>query len=432
MNAAEFLAQYQATGSATDLEVMSNTLAILEDVKKRGDAALREYTSRFDGEEVADFLVPEAQLQASWEGLEPELQEAMVLVRSRIENYEQQIREKNKDLGEISYVLNPVQRVGLYIPGGTALYPSSVLMTVVAAQVAGVKEFYAVTPMFDTNNITFATLYFLGIKNVYRLGGAQAIGALAYGTQTIPKVDMIVGPGNAYVAAAKRIVYGEVGIDSVAGPSEVLVYTDGNAQVDDVAYEILAQAEHDVDARTYLLSESADFAAKVSARIADLVGGQKRAQIIAASLENCHYTVVDSRENLLEVANRIAAEHVSVLVAPEDAAEITEAITYAGAIFVGPYAPVAIGDYIAGPSHVLPTASAARFSNGLNVNSYLHGHAVIQLGASTYADIAPAAKRIAREEGLFAHKASLAIREKRAAAEAAEAAVAAQAAETAQ
>ena len=232
-DAKEFLNQFSLNKAKENQEALNKVMEILNNVRENGDAALFSYAEQFDGQKLNSFKVPEEWLEQSYLSLDPELREALEFIKKRIENYEKQIKYQDKELDEFKYVYHPIERVGFYIPGGKALYPSTVLMSIIAAQVAGVPEIYAVTPTYEMNNVTFATLYICGVKNVYRIGGAQAIAALAYGTESIPKVDKIVGPGNTYVALAKRLVFGEVGIDSIAGPSEILIYIDeiGRAHV---------------------------------------------------------------------------------------------------------------------------------------------------------------------------------------------------------
>ncbi len=389
-------------------EMMGNVLQILQTVQAKKDQALLDYTKEFDQQTLDRIEVPEEYLKESYEALDDEVKKALATARDRIAAYEESILYQDKELGEFTYVYRPLEKVGVYVPGGTALYPSSVLMTVIPAQVAGVKEIHVTTPAFERNNITFATLYLLGVKHVYQVGGAQAIAALAYGTETIPKVDKIVGPGNAYVAMAKRLVYGDVGIDGVAGPSEILVYVDHTADVNAVVYDLFAQAEHDPNARTFLLSEDSDLVHKIEQEMKEMISEQPRKEIIEQSLLNHHYPIVDTRKNLLEVVNEIAPEHVSIQHTDQD--EIVEGIQFAGAVFKGKYTPEAIGDYIAGPSHVLPTAQTARFTHGLNANDFQTSHAVIALDKETYQEIAAPAMRIAETEQLFAHYDSLRIR----------------------
>ncbi len=408
MNAETFLREFDKQGEEKNREIVQPVMKILGEVKKNKDQALFDYTEEFDEQKLDCLKVPEQYLKESFEKLDEGVKEALYVARDRIRSYENKIKHENKDIGEFTYVYRPLERVGIYVPGGRALYPSSVLMTVIPAQVAGVKEIHVTTPTFDKHNITFATLYLLGITDVYTVGGAQAVAALAYGTETIPKVDKIAGPGNAYVAMAKRLVFGDVGIDSIAGPSEILLYVDDTADIEAVTYDIYAQAEHDPHARTFLLSESQELLAEIEDSVAVLLEQQERKEIIQASLANNHYAIVDSRENLLAVLNNIAPEHVSIQHKEQD--EIVEAINYAGAVFKGAYSPEAIGDYVAGPSHVLPTGGTARYSHGLNVNDFMTSHAVIALEKETFEEIAPAGEIIAEAEELYAHKASLTIR----------------------
>lgn len=410
MNAAEARASLQEDVMALDGDMLLATQEIIQTVRNQGDAALRTYTQTLDGVDLEDFWVKPEQLKASWDALDTDLQKALKLAKDRIIAYEERILYEDNLGEELSYIYRPLERVGVYIPGGTALYPSSVLMTVLPAQVAGVGEIIATTPTFNETNITFAALYLCGVERVLTLGGAQAIAALAYGTESVPKVDKIVGPGNAYVAMAKRLVFGDVGIDSIAGPSEILLYVDDSADVDAVVYDVFAQAEHDTNARTFLLSEDAEFVAKVESRIEALLPEQVRRDIIAGSLANHHYVVVDERKALLALANDIAAEHVSIQHREQEV--IAQAFNYAGAVFVGAYSPEAVGDYVGGPSHVLPTNQTARFSHGLNANDFRTSHAIIQVSQETFETIAPAGEIIAQAEGLDCHRKSLAIRRK--------------------
>ena len=408
MNAQEFLTLFQKKEVSQSFDYYDDVVAILKEVRENKDAALRAYSKQFDQQTLTSLRVPVEKLKASYDALEPQVKASLETIKARIEAYETAIKYQDKSLGEFRYVYRPLEKVGVYVPGGTALYPSSVLMTVVPALVAGVSEIHVVTPTFSDNNITFATLYLCGVENVYTVGGAQAIAALAYGTETIPKVDKIVGPGNAYVALAKRLVFGQVGIDMIAGPSEILLYIDETADLDAVVTDVFAQAEHDANARTFVLTESEHLLQQLEEKIQDQLAKQVRADIISLSLKNNHYGIVDKRDNLIAVLNQIAPEHVSIQ--HQDSAAIIAAINYAGAVFEGHYSPEAIGDYAAGPSHVLPTNRTARFSHGLNVNDFLTSHAVISLTESTYQTIVGAAETIAAKEGLDAHYQSLAIR----------------------
>jgi len=404
----DFKSVFSEATSETNFEQTEQVMQILQTVRKNKDQALREYTAKFDQQEIADFKVPIEYLKASYDALEPNLQDALQFIKQRIESYEIQIKYQNLDLGEFQYVYHPLEKVGFYVPGGQALYPSSVLMSIIGAKVAGVSEIHVVTPTYTENNITFATLYVCGVENVYTVGGAQAIAALAYGTETIPKVDKIVGPGNSFVANAKRLVFGEVGIDMIAGPSEILVYIDESANPDAVVFDLFAQAEHDPEARTFLAAESSDLLETVRLKALEALASQVRVEIIAESLQNNHYSIVGNREDLISTINYIAPEHVSIQ--HQAAAEIIPQIKYAGAVFQGNYSPEAVGDYVAGPSHVLPTNQSARFSHGLNVNDFLTSHAIINIEQDTFERIVDPAIEVAEAEGLFCHAESLKIR----------------------
>lgn len=410
MNAETFKQNFTADDS-TDKESLDNVLSIIEDVKQNKDDALKKYTAQFDGQKIEDFKVPAEKLKNSFDNLSIDEQNSLILIKERIADYQQSIKYKDFEDGEFSYVYHPLERIGIYIPGGTALYPSSVLMTAVPATAAGVGNIVAVTPTFTEDNITFAALYLAGVTEVYTVGGAQAIAALAYGTESIKKVDKIVGPGNKYVALAKKQVFGDVGIDMIAGPSEILLYVDESADYTAVAYDIFAQAEHDVNARTFLLADNQEVIEGIQSEVDRLISSQVRADVIRESLKNNHYQIADTREALIDVINFIAPEHVSIQHADEQ--NISRKIRYAGAVFIGKYSPEAIGDYAAGPSHVLPTNQTGRFSHGLNVNDFLTSHAVINLKEGTYNNITEAAKTIAQKEGLDAHYESLNIRTER-------------------
>lgn len=408
MDSRTFRQSFQPATSGNDAALLQDVMSIIGKVRQEKDQALFAYTEEFDQQKLGTLRVTHQQLKDSFEQLDDQVKDALMLARDRIIAYETQIKNQDQTFDEFQYVYRALEKVGIYVPGGTALYPSSVLMTVVPAQVAGVKEIHVTTPTFMANNITFATLYLLGVKNVYTVGGAQAIAALAYGTETIPKVDKIVGPGNAYVAMAKRLVFGDVGIDAIAGPSEILLYVDNSVNIDAIVYDLFAQAEHDANARTFLLSEDAATIEAIEQRMKQLIKEQPRQAIIRQSLDQNHYQIVDSRENLLSVINEIACEHVSIQ--HQDEAAIVTEINYAGAVFKGKYSPEAIGDYIAGPSHVLPTAGTARFSHGLNVNDFMTSHAVIGLRKESFNNIVDPAATIAETEQLFAHRDSLMIR----------------------
>lgn len=413
MDAQTFRQTFDANQRAgVDVDRMLAVQEIIQTIQNAGDKALLDYTNQFDQQNlqnVEEIKVSPERLKASWEALSPDLQKSLKLAKARIEEYEQSILYQDMKGEEISYLYHPLKTAGFYIPGGKALYPSTVLMTVVPALVAGVENLVVTTPVFEETSVTFAALYLCGITdNVFSVGGAQAIAALAYGTETIPKVDKICGPGNAYVAMAKRLVNGDVSIDAIAGPSEILLYVDDLIPVDAIVYDVFAQAEHDQEARTFVLCESQDFADTVEARIQELLDQQVRKDFIASSIANHHYSIVDTRENLVDLLNEIASEHVSIQ--HRDQAEIVQQIKYAGAVFQGFYAMEAIGDYVAGPSHVLPTGQTARFSHGLTANDFRTANAVINISKSTYDEIAGAGELLANAEGLYCHEKSIAIR----------------------
>lgn len=413
MKAADFQAVFAEKNVDTiNVDRLLAVQEMIQAVRKNGDQTVIDYTNQFDGQAYTnpeDFKVSFERLKASWDNLDPTLKEALRIAKDRIERYEQEALYPDRLGDEISYVYHALDSAGFYIPGGKALYPSTVLMTVVPALVAGVENLVVTTPVFTEESVTFAALYLCGIRdNVYAIGGAQAVAAMAYGTETIPRVDKICGPGNAYVATAKRLVNGDVSIDAIAGPSEILLYVDETIPVDAIVYDIFAQAEHDQDARTFLLCESEDFLGKIADRMQALLPSQKRADIIEASVKNNHYAICDTREQLIAVLNDIAPEHVSIQHTAQD--EIVEQIKYAGAVFKGYYAMEAIGDYVAGPSHVLPTGRTARFSHGLTANDFRTSHAIIHTSKETYQTIGPAGQAIAEAEGLDCHAQSIAIR----------------------
>lgn len=408
--AKEFLAQF-TPGTLNDLSSLESVMAIIRRVRERGDAALAEYSRRFDGTVPQTLEVPREALQRAWDELPRELKDALSFARDQIQAYQTGIKWPDRESGELFQKVHPLHKVGIYVPGGKAAYPSSVLHTAVLAKTAGVEEVSVVTPpqAGGVNQTVLAACYLTGVDHVYQVGGAQAVAALAYGTATIPRVDKIVGPGNQYVALAKKLVYGDVGIDSIAGPSEIVVVIDDTSDPDWVALDLLAQAEHDEMARTFLLSESEAALLKVEARVQKIQMEQPRRAIIEESLANHHYAILTSgRAETVRVVNFIAGEHVSVQTA--DAETYIDLIDTAGALFIGPYAPEAIGDYSAGPSHVLPTGGNARFASGLSVNDFLRTNSVLRVSQTTFRRAAPAALTLAREESLMAHHGSVAVR----------------------
>ena len=389
---------------------------ILADVKSRGDAAVLEYTNRFDqlgASSLAALEIPQAELQAALAGLSAERRTALQAAADRVRAYHERQRREcgsdgfiytEEDGTVLGQKVTPLDRVGIYVPGGKAAYPSSVLMNAIPAKVAGVQEVIMVvpTPGGVKNALVLAAAAIAGVDRVFTIGGAQAVGALAFGTQTIPQVDKIVGPGNAYVAAAKRRVFGTVGIDMIAGPSEILVICDGTTDPDWVAMDLFSQAEHDELAQSILLCPDADYIAQVEASIDRLIDDMPRKEVIRTSLVNRGALIkVRDMEEACAIANLIAAEHLEI---SADNPQIwADQIRHAGALFLGRYSSEALGDYCAGPNHVLPTSRTARFSSPLGVYDFQKRSSIIhvsQAGAQTLGKIAA---ELAYGEGLQAH-----------------------------
>jgi histidinol dehydrogenase len=406
------LAKLLAFESAQDEGVDRATAQILDAVRARGDAALLEFTARFDRwqpSSAAELVVPLAQARAALDGLPAEQRDALVFAAERIRTYhgrqrQESWRDEDADGTVLGQQVTPLDRVGLYVPGGKAAYPSSVLMSAVAAKVAGVRELVMVTPTPDgvVNAPVLAAAALAGVDRIVRVGGAQAIGALAFGTATVPAVDKIVGPGNAYVAAAKRRVFGRVGIDMVAGPSEVLVIADASANPDWVAMDLFSQAEHDEIAQAILLSPDAGLIERVAASMARQIESMPRRAIIAASLA-ARGALIHVRDlaEACEIANRIAPEHLELAVADPEA--LLPKIRHAGAIFLGHHASESLGDYCAGPNHVLPTSRTARFSSPLGVYDFQKRSSVIKVSGRGAQALGRVAATLARAEGLEAH-----------------------------
>lgn len=383
---------------------------ILADVRARGDEALVEWTERLDGRRSPSFTAPRAELQAALEALPAEQRAALELAADRVRRFHQaqpltswMTQSMGGTLGQY---IRPIRRVGIYVPAGTAPLPSSVIMSAVPAQVAGVKEIVLVAPPSRGSNgiapIILATAALIGIEEVYAVGGAQAIGALAYGTQTIRPVDKIFGPGNLFVTLAKRQVFGVVGIDGLAGPTETVVIADEQARPDWVAADLLAQAEHDVLAAAILLTPSRELAEKVQVEVGRQLEERGRSDVISASLANRSGAVVTgSLEQAAELANAYAPEHLCLAV--RDPWRLAESIYAAGGVFIGEHSFEVLGDYVAGPSHVMPTGGSARFASPLNVLDFVHMVSLVALDPATTQAIAPAAAVIAQAEGLDAH-----------------------------
>jgi histidinol dehydrogenase len=409
---AEQLGKLLAYDNGTDEKINSAVAEILAAVRTRGDAAVVEYTNRFDRLSAPDMQaleLPRAALHAALDGLNAEQRTALETAAERVRAYhERQVQESwsftEADGTRLGQKVTPLDRVGLYVPGGKASYPSSVLMNAIPAKVAGVGELIMVTPTpgGERNPLVLAAAAVVGVDRVFTIGGAQAVAALAYGTQTLPQVDKIVGPGNAFVAEAKRRVFGTVGIDMIAGPSEVLIISDGTGNPDWVAMDLFAQAEHDEIAQSILLCPSAAFLDAVAASIEKLLPQMPRREIIAASLANRGALIkVADLDEACVIANRIAPEHLELAI--EDAEPWIEKIRHAGAIFVGHCSVEALGDYCAGPNHVLPTMRSARFSSPLGVYDFQKRTSIIHMSRAGAAALAPVAATLAYGEGLQAH-----------------------------
>lgn len=399
-------------------DILTRTDAIIRELQARGDAALIEFTERFDG--VA--LTPET-LRVTAQTIEElaaqvdaELIAAMRQAIANIRHYhEHQVTKDWEITGErgvrLGQRVRPLEIVGLYVPGGTAAYPSTVMMNAIPAQVAGVERIVVVTPpaQFNANPVIAAVLKELNLFEVYTIGGAQAVAALAYGTATIPRVDKIVGPGNQYVAAAKKLVYGAVDIDSIAGPSEIVVVADDTARPDFVAADLLSQAEHSEDAAAILITPSANLAEAVRKEVIKQTATLSRRKIVEQSLaEFGALIVVAALDEACQLANEIAPEHVEVITADSEATAAK--IRHAGAIFVGPYSPEPVGDYFAGTNHVLPTGGTARFSSALGVYDFLKRTSVIRYTEAEIKETAVMIDRLARAEGFDAHARAVMIR----------------------
>src|SRR5271163_3126356 len=392
--------------------------AIIEDVAHRGDSALVDYTRRFDGTDVAavGLRLSSREIAEGAEAAPAETVAALQLAAERIESFHRLQLPPAIDyvdaLGvRLANRWRPIAAAGLYVPGGTAAYPSSVLMNAIPAKVAGVERLVMTVPAPGgvLNPLVLAAAELVGIDEVYRVGGAQAVAALAFGTATIAPVDKIVGPGNAYVAAAKRRVFGQVGIDMIAGPSEILVVADRRNDPQWIAADLMSQAEHDSAAQAILITDDAAFAAEVEAAIEHNLARLPRAQIARASWR-AHGAIllVANWEEAAALIDRIAPEHLELALDEADA--LAERVNHAGAIFLGRHTPEAIGDYLAGPNHVLPTARSARFASGLGVLDFLKRSSLVRCDAASLAALAPAAIRLAEAEGLEAHALSVSIR----------------------
>ena len=385
---------------------------IIRQVRAEGDGQLLALTQRFDGvsaKDMTELEITQEELADAWLRIGVEAQQALSEAAERIRRFHEHQREGSwsftDELGcQLGQKIQPLDRVGVYVPGGQAAYPSSVLMTLIQAKVAGVQEVIVVSPTPNglRNDMVLAALHLAGADRVFTLGGAQAVAGLAYGTQTLPRVDKIVGPGNAYVAAAKKQVFGQVGIDMIAGPSEVLVIADGSTDVEWAVLDLFSQAEHDASAQAILISTDADFLRQAAVMIQERLPKMQRSDIIRASLEQRGALIYCAdRDQALDVANRIAAEHLELAVA--DPQPWIDGLRHAGAIFVGAYTGETFGDYIAGPSHVLPTFGTARFASPLGVYDFQKRSSIIEISRTAAQALSKPTDLLATSEGLEAH-----------------------------
>jgi histidinol dehydrogenase len=403
-----------------DIDGVSATVAgLLKEIRQDGNVALKEQISRFDRwtpQEDSELRVSTDDVKAAYDNIDSELKDALQLAYDRSEAYHQKLMPKTwMDKEENGTILGQkvtaVDRAGLYIPGGKAAYPSSLLMNVIPAQVAGVKEIVVCTPAPDNelNELLLAACHLCGVDMVFRVGGASAIGAMAYGTQTIPKVDVVTGPGNIFVATAKKLVYGEVNIDMIAGPSEIGILADSSAREDFLAIDLLSQAEHDEMASSILITTDVSLASKVSAKVEEFLGRLSREEIARESIEKRGAIIVATdMDEAIELMNQIAPEHLEVMTT--NPMELLPKIRHAGAIFLGENTPEPIGDYIAGPNHTLPTGGTAKFYSPLSVDNFLKKSSIISMSKKGLSEIGEACALIANTEGLTAHEKSVRIR----------------------
>ena len=405
-----------------DEEVGERVRGILRDVAGRGDAAVVEYTNRFDRRDaasMADLTVERAQLEAALERLPAEQRQALEAAAERVSDYHARQKQDSWNYRDahgtlLGQQVTPLDRAGIYVPGGKAAYPSSVLMNALPARVAGVGEIVMVSPAPDgeLNDMVLAAAAVAGVERFFTLGGAQAVGALAFGTETVPAVDKIVGPGNIYVAEAKRQVFGKVGIDMIAGPSEILVVCDGKTDPDWIAMDLFSQAEHDEEARSILVSPDADFLARVEEAMERLAPTLERETVIRTSMANRGALIqVDDLDQAMEVVNRICPEHLELSL--DDAEVWAKKVRHAGAIFLGRHTPEALGDYCAGPNHVLPTSATSRFSSPLGVYDFQKRSSLIGCSPEGASELGKIASVLARAESLTAHARSAEMRIKK-------------------
>lgn len=400
-----------------DADVSSVVTQTIRDVRARGDVTLAEMTQRFDGFDLnaSGWQIDAAQCKAAYEGIAPDLRDALTLAAKRIQAYHKAQLPENRDYRDADNVRlgarwSAVDAAGVYVPGGRAAYPSSVLMNAIPAKVAGVERIVMVTPTpgGESNETVMAAAYLAGVDEIWRVGGAQAIAALAYGTDRIRPVDVITGPGNAWVAEAKRQLYGVVGIDMVAGPSEILVVADGKNNPEWIAADLLSQAEHDPTSQSILFTDDADFADKVAKAVDAQIATLATGAVARQSWDDFGAIIlVDDLEGAMPLVNRLAGEHLELAVDDDRAERLFDLVRHAGSVFLGRMTPEAIGDYVAGPNHVLPTGRRARFASGLSVLDFMKRTSFIALDKNAIHAIGPAAATLADAEGLPAHAASV-------------------------
>jgi len=405
---------------AMDIDEVTITVKnLLDEIREGGDSALKSHIDRFDRwtpTDSSDLIVSVESMERAYRDLDSSLRDALHLAYDRIESYHQKLMPKSwidfEDNGNIlGQKVTAVDRAGLYIPGGKASYSSSLLMNAIPATVAGVKDIIVCTPAPDNelNELLLSACYLCGVKKVFKVGGASAIGAMAYGTESIPKVDVITGPGNIFVATAKKLVYGEVNIDMIAGPSEIGILADSSARADYIAIDLLSQAEHDEMASSILITTDERLAKEVSIKVEEFLTTLSRERIARASIENRGAIIVtDSMDRAISLMNQIAPEHLEVVT--KNPMELLPKIKHAGAIFLGQYTPEPIGDYIAGPNHTLPTGGTAKFYSPLSVDNFLKKSSIIYMSRQGLNDIGKESAMIAEMEGLTAHKNSVTIR----------------------
>jgi histidinol dehydrogenase len=413
----EFLRRLQKRSSDPDESIERKVKAILEDVRKTGDAAVLRYTREFDSVHTARLSLPQDEISRHASKVSPSLLKALKISAKRIRAFHERQREKSWMVSEkgslMGLIVKPIERIGAYVPGGKAAYPSTVLMNVIPAQVAGVKEIVVCvpTPHGEISPPVMAAIEMLGVKEVYRIGGAQAIAAMAFGTKKIRRVDKIVGPGNIYVATAKKMVFGQVDIDMIAGPSEILILADDTAQPSFIAADMLAQAEHDEHASAVLVTDSRRMAAAVATELGSRLEAMSRKEIAGKSLDSYGAIIVtESMEDAVSVANAIAPEHLEIVTRRPK--KILSMVRNAGAIFLAEWTPEALGDYAAGPNHTLPTGGTARFSSPLGVYDFVKRSSLISFTEEGFRKLAPTVKTIADAEGLEGHGNTIRVRER--------------------